>query len=240
MSDTTTVDEPGTSEGDANPEGLPEIVESEYLGADGTAHDTPLKTRVLLPFLVPLISIAIVAVLVLNISRVFLSDNKDTALAVAIGLTLAILIGGSAIAAAPRMKTSTLAVILGLVLVGVSISGLATLGHSLDEGQAAAGNPNVNPPGPVKGTVSVEAFSTLKFQATSFTAPAGKVQFDYSGATGHTLAIQDPAFDGFLLTTDAGGPKTGSALLKAGQSYTIYCTVPGHEAAGMKATVTVS
>ena len=86
----------------------------------------------------------------------------------------------------------------------------------------------------------VEALSTLKFNSDAYTAPAGKVQFHYSGATGHTLAIQDPAFDGFLLTTDAGGPKKGSVLLKAGQKYTIYCNVPGHEAAGMKATVTVS
>src|SRR5689334_1813095 len=61
----TTVDE---SSGETPREGLPEIVESEYLGAEGTAEDTPLKTRVLLPFLVPLLSIAIVAVLVLNIS----------------------------------------------------------------------------------------------------------------------------------------------------------------------------
>jgi plastocyanin len=236
MSETTTLDETSTSAG----EELPELVESERLGADGTADDTPLKTRVLLPFLVPLLSIAIVAVLVLNISRVFLADNKNTALAMAIIITLAILIGASLIAAAPRLKTSSLAVILGLVFVGVSLGGLASLGHSLDEGEAAAGNPNVNPPGAVKGTVGVEAFSTLKFQATEFTAPAGKVEFDYSGATGHTLAIQDTAFDGFLLTTDAGGPKKGSALLKAGQKYTIYCTVPGHELAGMKATVTVS
>ena len=132
MSDTTTLDD---TPGEAPGEGLPELVESEYLGADGTAEDTPLKTRVLLPFLVPLLSIAIVAVLVLNISRVFLSDNKNTALALAIGITLAILIGASLIAAAPRLKTSSLAVILGLVFVGVSLSGLASLGHSLDDGQ---------------------------------------------------------------------------------------------------------
>ena len=50
MSDTTTLDD--TPDAD-----LPEIVESDYLGADGTAQDTPLKTRVLLPFLVPLLSL---------------------------------------------------------------------------------------------------------------------------------------------------------------------------------------
>src|SRR4051812_18111969 len=229
----TTVDETSGEE-------LPELVESDHLGAGGTAEDTPLKTRVLLPFLVPLLSIAIVAVLVLNISRVFLAGDKDSALIMGIVLTLAILVGASLLAAAPRLRSASLAMILGGVLIFVIGAGLVSLGPSLDEGEAGAGNPNVNPPGAVKGTVAVEALSTLKFNSDSYTAPAGKVEFNYGGATGHTLAIQDSAFDGFLLTTDAGGPKKGSALLKAGQKYTLYCTVPGHEAAGMKATLTVS
>jgi plastocyanin len=73
----------------------------------------------------------------------------------------------------------------------------------------------------------------------NYDAPkAGNVEVDYGGASGHTLAIQDPKFDGFLLTTDAGGPKKGKVLLASGK-YTIYCTVPGHEAAGMKGTITV-
>jgi plastocyanin len=233
MSDTTTVDETADEE-------LPELVESERLGADGTAEDTPFKTRVLLPFLVPLLSIAIVAVLVLNISRVFLAGDKDAALAMGIVITVSILVGASLLAAAPRLRTASLAMILGGVFIFVSAAGLVSLGPSLDDGESGATNPNVNPPGAVKGSVDVEALSTLKFNSDAFTAPAGKVEFNYSGATGHTLAIQDPAFDGFLLTTDAGGPKKGSALLKAGEKYTLYCTVPGHEAAGMKATLTIS
>jgi plastocyanin len=227
----TTVDESSGEE-------LPEIVESEYLGADGTAEDTPLKTRVVLPFLVPLLSIAIVAVLVLNISRVFLAGDKDAALAMGIVLTLAILVGASLIAAAPRLRTASLAMILGGVFLFVSAAGLVSLGPSLDEGEGAASG-YVAPTGPAKGTVDVEALSTIKFNADSYTAPVGIVQFNYTGATGHTLAIQDPKFDGFLLTTDAGGPKAGKVELAAGK-YTIYCTVPGHEAQGMHAVLTVS
>jgi plastocyanin len=235
MSDTETLDETSTTDA----EELPELVETESLGAGGTAEDTPLKTRLLLPFLVPLLSIVIVAVLVLNISRVFLAGDKDAALAMGIVLTVAILVGASLLAAAPRLRTSSMAMILGGVLIFVIGAGLVSLGPSLDEGEAGGGNPNVNPPGAVKGKVTVEALSTLKFDSDAFDAPAGKVQFNYTGATGHTLAIQDPKFDGFLLTTDAGGPKTGSVLLTPGK-YTLYCTVPGHEAAGMKATLTVS
>lgn len=232
MTDTTTLDETPDAEE------LPELVESERLGADGTAEDTPLKTRVLLPLLVPLFSIAIVALLVLNISRVFLAGDKDAALALGITITLAILVGASLIAAAPRLSTAALVMILAGVFVLVSMAGLVSLGPSLNDSEGAATG-YVQPTGAAVGSVDVEALPSIKFNATEFTAPVGIVQMNYSGATGHTLAIQDPKFDGFLLTTDAGGPKKGKVELAAGK-YTIYCTVPGHEAQGMKATLTVS
>jgi plastocyanin len=231
MTDTTTLD--GTSDS----EGLPELVESTTLGSDATASDSPLKTRVLLPFLVPLLSIVIVAVLVLNISRVFLAGSEDAALVMGIVITLAILVGASIIAAAPRLRTSSLAMILGGVLILVSGAGLVSLGPSISEGGEATGF--VAPTGPAASSVDVQAEASITFNATAYTAKPGVVQFNYSGATGHTLAIQDPKFDGFLLTTDAGGPKVGKAELTPGQ-YTLYCTVPGHEAQGMKATLTVA
>ena len=58
------------------------------------------------------------------------------------------------------------------------------------------------------------------------------------GDAGHTLASQDPKYADFLLKSD-GGPKSGKVKLAPG-NYTIYCTVPGHEGLGMKATRTVS
>jgi len=234
MTDTTTLEETPDSESD-----LPELVPSESLGYDAPAEDTPLKTRVLLPFLVPLLSIAIVAVLVLNISRLFLAGDEDAALVMGIIITLAILGGASLIAAAPRLKTSSLALVLCGLFILVSLAGLISLGPSFDDGEGGAAAGYVQPTGPAKGTVSVQAEPSIKFNATEFTAPAGIVQINYGGATGHTLAIQDPKFNGFLLTTDAGGPKTGKVELTPGK-YTIYCTVPGHEAQGMKATITVS
>jgi plastocyanin len=234
MTDTTTLEETPDSESD-----LPELVPSESLGSDAPAEDTPLKARVLLPLLVPLLSIAIVAVLVLNISRVFLAGDEDAALVMGIIITLAILGGASLIAAAPRLKTSSLALVLCGLFILVSLAGLISLGPSFDDGEGGAAAGYVQPTGPAKGTVSVQAEPSIKFNATEFTAPAGIVQINYGGATGHTLAIQDPKFNGFLLTTDAGGPKSGKVELTPGK-YTIYCTVPGHEAQGMKATITVS
>jgi hypothetical protein len=237
MTDTTTLDETPESEE------LPELVESAALGSDGTAVDSPLKTRVLLPFLVPLLSIVIVAVLVLNISRVFLAGSKDAALVMGIVITLSILIGASIIAAAPRLSTSSLAMILGGILILISFAGFVSLGPSLDDGAAGAGNPNVNVTGKPVATVSVLAGPGFTFNGVANTgnypAKAGIVQINYGGDSGHTLAIQDPKYDGFLLASSAGGKKTGKVKFAPG-TYTIYCTVTGHEALGMKATITVA
>jgi hypothetical protein len=242
MTDTTTLDEPG----DANPDGgeqLPELVESPTLGADGTASDDAVKTRLLLPFLLPALSIAIVAVLVLNISRVFLAGTSDAAVVIGIIITLSILVGASIIAALPRLRTSTLALILGVVLIVVSLSGLISLGPSLNDSEGGTASGYVKPTGKPVGTVSVTAGPGFSFNGVAFTgnydAPKGIVTIDYGGASGHTLAISDPKFQGFLLGTSAGTQHTGNVNFTTPGKYTIYCTVPGHEAAGMKATITV-
>jgi len=222
---------------------LPELVESAALGSDAAAEDTPLKSRLLLPLFVPLLSILIVAVLVLNISRVFLAGDEDSAVVVGIIITLSILGGASLVAAAPRLRTSSLVLILGGVLVFVSFAGLISLGPSLNDGEAGAASGVVNPPGKSVGTVAVTAGPGYSFNGVQFTgnynAPAGIVTIDYGGASGHTLAFQDPKYNGFLLGTDAGRKHSEKVKLAPGK-YTIYCTVPGHEGLGMRATITVA
>jgi hypothetical protein len=211
---------------------LPELVESEHLGADATAVDTPLRSRWLLPVLVPLLSVAVVAVLVLDISRVFLAGDEDAALVMGIALTVAILLGATLLASAPRLRSETLVLILGVAFLLVSAGGLVSLGASLDEGVAAT--PAL---GPAKATVTVRANPNQTFDAQEYTAPSGVVRFDYTGASGHTLAIEDPRFAGFELHT-GGGPSSGKVDLPPGK-YTLYCTVTGH-AATMHATLTVT
>jgi len=240
MTDTTTLDE--TPDSPESVEELPELVESESLGSDAPAEDTPLKTRALLPLFIPLVSIAIVAMLVLNISRVFLAGDKDAALVMGIVITLSILVGASILAAAPRMRTSSLAMILCALFFVVSMAGLVSLGPSLDDSEGGGGSGLVNPPGKATSTVAVSAGPGLSFNGVKntgkYTAKTGIVQINYGGDAGHTLAIQDPKYAEFLLKSN-GSPKSGKVQLAPG-NYTIYCTVPGHEAGGMKATLTVS
>jgi plastocyanin len=83
--------------------------------------------------------------------------------------------------------------------------------------------------------------SALKFDKTSLTAKAGKVTLDMSNPSQipHAVAIKGNGVDVDGKTVGNGENSTASADLKPG-TYTFYCPVPGHEAAGMKGTLTVN
>ena len=92
-------------------------------------------------------------------------------------------------------------------------------------------------------TVAVSASpSALAFDKTAITVSAGKVTFDFNNpaALQHNFSIR--AADGSVVgasetvTSKAAAPFTVN--LKAG-TYSFFCSVPGHEAAGMKGTLTV-
>lgn len=88
--------------------------------------------------------------------------------------------------------------------------------------------------------VTVHAKDSLKFDKSDYTAKAGDVTIGYvdDGSLTHTLLIEGK--DGFKLqVTSRGDTKTGSVNLTAG-SYTVFCDIPGHKAAGMQATLNVS
>jgi len=237
MTDTTTIDEPAPGG-----EVLEPLHESAALGAEGRGADDRVKSRYLLPILVPALSMAAVALYVLNVSRVFLAGDKDAALVIGIIVTLSILIGASIIAAAPRLRTSSLVVIMALVVLIVVGAGAVALGPSVNEKETAAGNGLVGVAGTANSTVTVTAGPGLTFNGVASTgnypATGPIVSIAYKGDSGHTLAIDDPKYQGFLLGTDSSAKHTEQVKLAPG-TYTIYCTVPGHRAAGMQATITV-
>jgi len=80
----------------------------------------------------------------------------------------------------------------------------------------------------------------LKFLASSATASAGQVTINMKNASSvpHDIAIKGNGVTEAGKVVDNGGTSTVSTSLKPG-SYTFYCTVDGHEAAGMKGTLTV-
>jgi plastocyanin len=196
----------------------------------------PVRDRLLLPLALPLLSMLAVFLYVVNVSRVFLASGENTSVLVGTIVTVGILAGGAAISATPRLRSSTLVMGLSGFAVLVLSAGLLSLGPSEPKESSAGG---FKPPaGPPVATLDVEALPSLSFQATAFSVPSGVIQVNYiDGGGTHTLLFTDPKLSGFELKVPQG-PKTGKVQLNPG-TYTIYCSIPGHRAAGMQATVNV-
>jgi plastocyanin len=101
------------------------------------------------------------------------------------------------------------------------------------------------PTGPVHVQVTAEDTNGYHFILSRTTVPAGQViiEFVNHGQDEHNLhAVEQPAEN-----TEAGGLKenvkpnahTDLTLNLHAGSYTLFCSLPGHEAKGMKATLVV-
>ncbi len=93
------------------------------------------------------------------------------------------------------------------------------------------------------GVAEIDADPTgqLKFLASSATGPAGKVTLKMKNASSvpHDIAIKGGGLSPQVgQIVSGGGTSIVSATLKPG-TYEFYCSVDGHEAAGMKGTLTI-
>jgi plastocyanin len=90
-----------------------------------------------------------------------------------------------------------------------------------------------------KLTIPADPTGALAYVFGKATASAGKVTFAMPNQAPiqHDIAIKGPV-NGKGPIVGNGGTSTFTATLKPG-TYTFFCTVPGHEQAGMKGTLTV-
>ena len=88
--------------------------------------------------------------------------------------------------------------------------------------------------------VAADASGQLMFDKTSLTAKAGKVTIDMSNPAPvpHGIGVKGNGVQQKGATVSQGGSSTVTVTLKPGK-YEFYCPVDGHEAAGMKGTLTV-
>jgi plastocyanin len=122
----------------------------------------------------------------------------------------------------------------GLVLVAATLALVAAACGSDDGGDAY-----VEPKGPPVATIKLESGNTF-FDPDAVEAPPGIIAIDLKNIESgiHDLVIRDvPGFQ--IEVSGQGDEVTKKVDLKAGE-YEFYCTIPGHEEAGMKGTLTVS
>jgi plastocyanin len=119
------------------------------------------------------------------------------------------------------------------------VVGLATIALLAGCGGGGGGGGTAQPAGSIKVTMT-----EFKFDPSTIPAPAGTVVLYLvnAGTTSHDMVIRD----------SSGKRLAASELVSAGDSfvftvsnlaagtYTIFCDQPGHEASGMKGTLTIT
>jgi uncharacterized cupredoxin-like copper-binding protein len=106
----------------------------------------------------------------------------------------------------------------------------------------AVANVSQKPVSEQNGTLEIDADPTgqLKFLASSGSATAGKVTLRMKNMSSvpHDIAVKGGGLNQVGPVVSGGGLSSLVVNLKPG-TYTFYCSVDGHEAAGMKGTLTV-
>jgi plastocyanin len=89
-------------------------------------------------------------------------------------------------------------------------------------------------------TLAADSSGQLKFDKSSLSAKAGKVTItmDNPSPVQHAIAIEGGGVSQSGSTVGMGGKSTVTASVKPG-TYTFFCPVDGHRAAGMMGTLTV-
>jgi uncharacterized cupredoxin-like copper-binding protein len=125
-----------------------------------------------------------------------------------------------------RVRRSAAALAFAALLVAAGCGG----GGSSSSGQ---------PSGSIKVTMT-----DFKFDPSTITASSGKVVFFLvnSGGVSHDMVVTDSSHQqkGKSELVQPGNSTTLELNNLAAGSYTFICDQPGHEAAGMKGTLTVS
>jgi hypothetical protein len=105
----------------------------------------------------------------------------------------------------------------------------------------ASSIPPVDPNGPPPAhSVTVTALPTLRFDAAVYQALAGNVKVTFvNGGGSHALKVDDRSLRGIELPVSPAHPTNTARVRLERGTYTIYCAIPGHRAAGLEATLIV-
>jgi plastocyanin len=202
----------------------------------------PYVERYLTPIVLPVAVIVGLVAYILNISRLFLSGHGHIPIFVGSAITIMILVGAALLSAgAQRLRGSAITLVTAAFVFSIMSGGWLVLGHSQPEKTGPTSLPATLK---TSQTLAVTAApgGALKFAPSSLTAKTGlaKINVLVAGA-GHTFNLEDATTLWASLNLNAAGTTdSGVAFFPKAGSYTYFCAIPGHEAAGMKGTITVT
>jgi plastocyanin len=134
--------------------------------------------------------------------------------------------------------------LLGLAVVFLALV-VAGCGGDDDDDEASSPPPPPAATGETGEATTLEnpadASGALRFQKDSLSAPAGEITLvmENPSSVEHNIAVKNGGIDEKGEIVGEGGMSEVTVTLESGE-YTFYCSVPGHEAAGMEGTLTVT
>lgn len=196
------------------------------------------RERFFTPFVLPVTVIGVMLLIGLSLSRILLAVSEIGAALVALLFAGYILAIAFFVEARRRIPPRTLGVALALGLIGLVAAGAIATAAGVRaveeeaEGEAggeAAGNPNE----PVFVAIDIA------YEQAPEALPPGDITLtlENNGAIEHDVTMEELG-DEKILDAQGGESDEATVGLDAG-SYTYYCSVPGHRAAGMEGTLTV-
>ena len=241
MTDTTTTDEPEQTAGVETP-AASEVDAPPAETERVPFWQRPYVERYLVPLVLPIAAVLMILVYVLNVSRLFLSAHGHLPVIIGTVVLLTILGGAGVVSSSsPRARRSSLVMVTAAFLILITSAGWISLGHSEEK----ATGPSTLPATltvPPKNTFTVTALASLKFQPADLNATTGLAKFNVNiAAAGHTFGFHEAnTLFGELTLNNQGQTDSGVAFFPAPGDYNYFCSIPGHEAAGMKGVVHVT
>jgi uncharacterized cupredoxin-like copper-binding protein len=236
MTDTTT-EEPGST--DVEAASTTDVATPPPAAPPVPFWQRPYVERYLVPLVLPIAVIVGVVMYVLNVSRLFLSAHGHLPIIIGTVITILILVGASLLAGS-RLRPSSTLMVTALFLIALTFAGWISLGHS--ENKEAASGP-LPPTVQAKQTIKITEApgGAFAFQPNALEAKTGlaKIEVNFA-APGHTFAFHQPEVRFQELKPTAAGLDSGVAFFPSAGTYDFYCTVPGHETAGMHGTIKVT
>ena len=198
------------------------------------------RDRVLIPLLVPLGALAIIAVIVLNISRLLIAlhdrSGPNTVTALAVILSSGILFGFTWYSARGAAKSAGSIGLMSLAGVMVLLAGLFGAESIHEEEQhkkeeAAATE--------LKPDLTAKAFD-IGWREKELKIGPGKVNIELvnEGAIAHTFVLEGVSSGKKLSTPGSGNHDIASFDVQAG-TFTFFCDIPGHRQGGMEGKLIV-
>jgi plastocyanin len=133
---------------------------------------------------------------------------------------------------------------LVIVLAAFALA-LAACGGGNDEAATTSGGGGATTSGGGGGggstvQISADPNGALKFEQTSVDATAGSVTIEFTNdsALAHDVKVEGNGVSGEGTDEVTGGSTSATVDLEPG-TYTFYCSVDGHRAAGMEGTLVV-